>query len=107
MTERGKLKIDEILSGVADYYGVERAALASERRNKTLVHARHVAMYLARKLTEHSLPEISGAFNREHTVVMHAVRKIKALLPSDEVLKADLDLLSAKFSSRVQSRRVA
>ena len=98
MTERGKLKIDDILSTVASYYGVECEAITSERRNKTLAHARHVAMYLSRMLTQHSLPEISRTFNRDHTVVLHAVRKIEALLQSDEVLKADIELLLAKFS---------
>jgi chromosomal replication initiator protein len=46
------------------------------------------------------LPEIGRSFNRDHTVILHAVRKIEALLQSDEALKADIDLLSAQFSLR-------
>ena len=107
MIEPGKLRIEDILGTVASYYGVECEALPSAHRNKTLVRARHVAMYLTRTLTQHSLPEIARSFNRDHTVVLHAVRKIETLLQSDEVLKADIDLLSAQLSTRVQLRHVA
>jgi len=99
--------LDDILRTVADYYGVEREDIVSKCQRKTMLRARHVAMYLIRTLTQHSLPEIGRSFNRYHTSVLHAVRRINTLLQSDEVLKADIDLLSAKCSSRVQLRRVA
>ena len=100
--------IDDIIGIVAGYYGVERECVMSHsKRSKMPSHARHVAMYLSRTLTRHSLPEIGRSFDRDHTSVLGGVRKIETLLQSDEALKADIDLLSARFSSRVQSRRVA
>ena len=57
-------------------------------------------MFLARTFTEYSLPEIGRRFDRDHTVVLHGVRRIEALLQSDEKLKADIELLSAQFSLR-------
>ncbi len=107
MIELGKLKIDEIFRAVANYYGVECEGILSARRNRTLVRARHVAMYLTRELTQHSLPEIASSFNRDHSSVLEAIRKIETLLQSDEELKTDVELLSAQFSSRVQLRQVA
>jgi len=100
-------QINAILHTVARYYGVKREAIVSERRSKTLIRPRHVAIYLIRTLTPHSSPEIAEAFNRDHTVVLYAVRKIEARMQSDGMLKADIDLLSAKCASRVQLRRVA
>ena len=99
MTAPGKL-IDDILRTVSDYYGVECEGVLSISKSKTLTHARHVAMYLIRTLTQHSLPEIGRRLNRDHTVVLHGVRRIEALLQSDEKLKADIELLSAQFSLR-------
>jgi chromosomal replication initiator protein len=98
MTAPGKLRIDNILRTVADYYGVECEGVVSKSKSKTLTHSRHVAMFLIRRLTEHSLPEIGRSLNRDHTVVLHGVRRIEALLQSDEKLKADIELLSARFS---------
>ena len=96
--------IDDIISIVASYYGVERDCVMSHsKRSKMPSHARHVAMYLSRTLTRHSLPEIGRSFDRDHTSVLGGVRKIETMLQSDDALKADIDLLSG----RVQLRRVA
>ena len=100
MIEPGKLKIDDIVRTVASYYGVECKDVVSKSKSKMPTRSRHVAMYLARTLTQHSLPEIGRSFSRDHTVVLHAVRRIETLLQSDEALKADIDLLSAQFSLR-------
>ena len=100
MIEPGKLKIDDIVRTVASYYGVECKDVVSKSKSRMLTRSRHVAIYFIRTLTQHSLPEIGRSFNRDHTVILHAVRKIEALLQSDEALKADIDLLSAQFSLR-------
>jgi chromosomal replication initiator protein len=94
------LQIDEILRTVADYYGIECASVRSRSKSKMPTHARQVAMYLSRVLSQHSMPEIGRRFDRDHTTVLHAVRRIGAKLKKDEVLKADIDHLSAKFSLR-------
>lgn len=70
--------IAELQERVAAQYGFRRADLLGPCRHKS-VFARHTAMYLARTLTRASLPEIGEAFERNHTTVMAAVRKIEAL----------------------------
>ena len=76
----GSVPIAEIKRSVAEVFGVTPAELDSMRRNLPLVRARHIAMGLAKRLTSRSLPEIARQFgNRDHTTVLHAVRKYQAL----------------------------
>jgi chromosomal replication initiator protein len=70
-----------IMSVTADYFGLSVGDLQSSARNRVLVNARQIAMYLCRELTELSLPKIGQQFGgRDHTTVMHAERKIKTLM---------------------------
>ena len=79
---------------VARHYNVSRADLLSSRRTANVVRPRQIAMYLAKTLTLRSLPEIGRRFGgRDHTTVLHAVRKIEGLVGNDTVLAEEIDLL--------------
>jgi chromosomal replication initiator protein len=90
-----KLTIDEIQRKVADYYGLRLADLLSERRAREVARPRQIAMYLAKKLTPRSLPEIGRRFgNRDHTTVMHAVKKVEELRGKDREIDSDVATLA-------------
>ena len=85
------VSIDNIQRVVAEYYKIKVSDLHSKRRSRSVARPRQVAMYLAKDLTNHSLPEIGEAFGgRDHTTVLHAVRKIKELLDTDADIKEDV-----------------
>lgn len=89
-----KVTIEEIQRKVAEYYNVRLADLLSARRSRQIARPRQIAMYLAKQLTTRSLPEIGRKFGgRDHTTVIHAVRKIDELCQSDAGLEEDVDLL--------------
>lgn len=93
--EPKRVKIDDILRIVAKHYGVQRGDLLSSRRNQSIVRPRQVGMYLAKTLTSRSLPEIGRRFGgRDHTTVLHAIRKIDQLKQQDGALKEELDILT-------------
>ena len=79
--EPKRVKIEDIQRVVARQYNVSRADLLSSRRTANVVRPRQIAMYLAKTLTLRSLPEIGRRFGgRDHTTVLHAVRKIEGLV---------------------------
>ena len=81
---------------MARQYNVSRADLLSSRRTANVVRPRQIAMYLAKTLTLRSLPEIGRRFGgRDHTTVLHAVRKIENLVGNDNVLAEEIELLEA------------
>jgi chromosomal replication initiator protein len=85
------VSIDNIQRVVAEYYKIKVSDLHSKRRNRSVARPRQVAMYLAKDLTNHSLPEIGDNFGgRDHTTVLHACRKIKELLESDVDIAEDV-----------------
>ena len=85
------VSIDNIQRVVAEYYKIKVSDLHSKRRSRSVARPRQVAMYLAKELTNHSLPEIGDAFGgRDHTTVLHACRKIKELLDSDADIREDV-----------------
>ena len=87
-----QVSLDNIQKVVADYYKMKLSDLLSKRRNRSIARPRQVAMALAKELTRHSLPEIGEAFGgRDHTTVLHACRKVKELLNTDTVIKADYE----------------
>jgi len=89
-----KLTIDEIQRVVADYFNLRLAEMLSDRRARTIARPRQVAMYLSKQLTSRSLPEIGRRFGgRDHTTVMHAVRKIEDLRRDDSQLDDDITRL--------------
>ena len=86
-----KLTIDEIQRKVAEYYHLKMTDLLSARRAREVARPRQVAMYLAKKLTPRSLPEIGRRFGgRDHTTVMHAVKRIDELRAADREIDADV-----------------
>lgn len=89
-----RVRIDDILRIVGRHYSVPRADLLSPRRARSIVRPRQVGMYLAKKLTPRSLPEIGRRFGgRDHSTVLHAVRKIEELIKTDDNLAREVNLL--------------
>jgi chromosomal replication initiator protein len=89
-----RVTIDEIQKRVAEHFNIKMAEMTSSRRARIVARPRQVAMYLAKDLTSRSLPEIGRKFGgRDHTTVMHAVRKIGELIASDRALAEDVELL--------------
>lgn len=89
-----RIRIDDILKIVGRHYNVARADLLSPRRARSVVVPRQVGMYLAKKLTPRSLPEIGRRFGgRDHSTVLHAVRKIEEQIKSDDRLAREVALL--------------
>jgi chromosomal replication initiator protein len=92
--EPKRVKIEDIQKLVATHFNVSRADILSSRRTATVVRPRQIAMYLAKVLTLRSLPEIGRRFGgRDHTTVLHAVRKIEGLSHKDGQLSEELELL--------------
>ncbi len=89
-----RVTIDEIQKRVAEHYNIRLADMHSARRARAVARPRQVAMYLCKQLTPRSLPEIGRKFGgRDHTTVMHAVRKIEELRTADRSLAEDIELL--------------
>jgi chromosomal replication initiator protein len=96
--EPKRIKIEDIQRVVARQYNVSRSDLLSSRRTANVVRPRQVAMYLAKTLTLRSLPEIGRRFGgRDHTTVLHAVRKIEALVTRDTALSDEVESLKRQL----------
>jgi chromosomal replication initiator protein len=98
LPSRQVVDVESIQKEVARYYKVPVEALKEDRRHKALAHARQVAMYLSRKLTKGSFPEIAARFNKDHSTVISAVRKVEKLRETDTAVKRELDELEAKLT---------
>ena len=93
-----KVTVDEIQQRDASHYNIKLAEMSSPRRARSVARPRQVAMYLAKQLTTLSLPQIGKRFgNRDHTTVMHAVRKIEELKVSDLSIAEDVELLKRQL----------
>ncbi len=89
-----RITIDEIQRKVAEHYNIRLSDMHSARRARQVARPRQVAMYLAKQLTARSLPEIGRKFGgRDHTTVMHAVRKIEELTGDDASFAQDVEVL--------------
>ena len=92
--EPKKVKIEDIQRVVSKHFNVTKADLLSARRTRTVVRPRQIAMYLAKALTPRSLPEIGRRFgNRDHTTVLHAVRKIEEMANADRGFADEIEML--------------
>lgn len=90
----GPLTMSDVLDASAKFYKQSQDDVRSDKRAASLVHARHMAMHLARHLTSHTSVEIGRFFgNRDHTSVLHAVRKINGLLKREDVIREEQRLL--------------
>jgi len=89
-----RITIDEIQRKVAEHYNIRMSDMHSARRARNVARPRQVAMYLAKQLTARSLPEIGRKFGgRDHTTVMHAVRKIDELIGDDPQIAQDVEIV--------------
>jgi len=89
-----RITIDEIQRKVAEHYNIRMSDMHSARRARNVARPRQVAMYLAKALTARSLPEIGRKFGgRDHTTVMHAVRKIDELMSGDAQISQDVEII--------------
>lgn len=89
-----RITIDEIQRKVAEHYNLRLTDMHSARRARNVARPRQIAMYLAKQLTARSLPEIGRKFGgRDHTTVMHAVRKVEELIEADAQIAQDTDIL--------------
>ncbi len=89
-----RVTIEEIQKRVAEHFNIRLADMHSARRARAVARPRQVAMYLAKQLTSRSLPEIGRKFGgRDHTTVMHAVRKVEELRSTDDGFNEDVELL--------------
>jgi chromosomal replication initiator protein len=96
--EPKRVRIEDIQRIVARQYNVSRADLLSSRRTANVVRPRQVAMYLAKVLTLRSLPEIGRRFGgRDHTTVLHAVRKIENLAGNDSAFAEEIEALKRQL----------
>ncbi|MFZ2099670.1 MAG: chromosomal replication initiator protein DnaA [Oricola sp.] len=89
-----KIRIEDIQRAVSRHYNVSRTDMLSNRRTRVIVKPRQIAMYLAKIMTPRSLPEIGRRFGgRDHTTVLHAVRKVESMIAEDGQLAKELELL--------------
>ena len=92
--EARRVRIEDILRIVSRHYKVPRNDLLSSRRSRDVVRPRQIAMYLAKALTSRSLPEIGRRFGgRDHTTVLHSVRKVEQMMKDDTELTQEIELL--------------
>jgi chromosomal replication initiator protein len=89
-----KSSIEDIQKKVCEFFGIKLSDMLSSKRSQNLAKPRHVAMYLCKMLTTKSLPEIGKRFSgRDHTTILHAVRKIEAMRNEDHEFSKDIDML--------------
>ena len=89
--EPRRIKIEDILRLVSRHYGVSKSDILSPRRHRSVVWPRQIGMYLSKQLTTRSLPEIGRRFgDRDHTTVLHAIRKIEGDINGDTRLKDEI-----------------
>ena len=104
--EPRRIKIEDILRIISRHFGVSKGDLLSQRRHRSVVWPRQIGMYLAKQLTARSLPEIGRRFgNRDHTTVLHAIRKIEGELNGNPRLK-DETRGAEEASSVIEGRPV-
>lgn len=95
-----RITIEEIQKRVAEHYSIKLVEMSSARRSRAVARPRQVAMYLAKQLTSRSLPEIGRKFGgRDHTTVMHAVKKVDELRELDQNFAEDVELLRRMLQS--------
>lgn len=95
-----RVTIEEIQKRVAEHFNIKLADMQSPRRARSVARPRQIAMFLAKQLTTRSLPEIGRKFGgRDHTTVMHAVKKVEELSAADGSFAEDVDLLKRMLDS--------
>jgi chromosomal replication initiator protein len=96
-----RVSIDEIQKRVAEHFKIRFSDMSSARRSRTVARPRQIAMYLSKQLTSRSLPEIGRAFGgRDHTTVIHGVRKVEEIMSADPIFAEDVELLTRMLESQ-------
>lgn len=93
-------RFSEIVDAVSAEFEIRRVSILSDRREFKVVLARHVSMALADRLLAYSLPRIGRLVNRDHTTVLYAIRRIKAMSVADPTFAARLDALAARIEQQ-------
>lgn len=94
-----EISIEKIQRKVADYYGIKPSDIIGKNRSRSIARPRQVAMYLSRKLTQHSYPEIGTFFgNKDHTTVLFACNKIEKEVDTDPKLRSIVEQMTESFS---------
>ena len=99
-----KLSIEEIQTAVAKKYNVNMAQILSAERTQSIVTPRQLAMYIARKFTTKSLPEIAKLFDKTHATIIHGVRNIEKRLDVEHDLKVTLEEILSEFGYKISDR---
>ncbi|MEO1194480.1 MAG: helix-turn-helix domain-containing protein, partial [Pseudomonadota bacterium] len=95
-----RVSIEDIQRKVAEHHKIRFSEMSSPRRARAVARPRQVAMYLCKQLTQASLPEIGKKFGgRDHTTVMHAVKKVEELRSTDAAFDEDVELLRRMLDS--------
>ena len=98
--EPRRVRIEDIIKTVSRHFGVSKPDILSQRRHRSVVWPRQIGMYLAKQLTARSLPEIGRRFgNRDHTTVLHAIRKIEGALDGNQRLRDEIDDLKKMLNT--------
>ncbi len=93
-----QINVESIQNAVANYFNLSMPEMLSARRSRSLARPRQIAMYLAKQFTTNSLPDIGRKFsNRDHTTVIHAIKKIEDLLKKDNEIKHSVNEIKKKF----------
>ena len=99
-----KLTIEEIQNSVSNKYGVSMAQILSPERTQSIVTPRQLAMYIARKYTTKSLPEIATKFDKTHATILHGVKSISKRLDVESDLKSTLAEILAEFGYKISDK---
>ncbi|MCK5230518.1 MAG: chromosomal replication initiator protein DnaA, partial [Desulfobulbaceae bacterium] len=97
---RRMLTLEIIRDFVADQFKVSVSDLQSKSRKKTISFPRQVSMYLARKYTKEGLDNIGRAFNRDHSTVVHSVRKITEQMSRNSNIRSQVEFLNSKLKKQ-------
>jgi chromosomal replication initiator protein len=89
-----RIDSDMVIRAVESYFKVSKAELVSEKRSKNISHPRQVAMYLIRRYTDMSYPEIGINFNKDHTTVMYADKNIQSKMVGEVSVKNEVERIA-------------
>lgn len=94
------ITVTQVQEATAHHFDIPFVEMVSDRRDRLIVRPRQIAMYLSRQLTPRSLPDIGRRFgNRDHTTVIHAIRRIEALCREDPELAHDVEILRGRLAA--------
>lgn len=101
-TAKKPININQIQNAVCSYFNVSKSDIVGNKRNASLVYARHIAMYLSRELTDESLPRIGESFGgRDHSTVLYAFDKVSNLMKEERQTLSHINNLSRTIKERV------